>query len=530
MLIRWIGILLVSAGFSGSAAARDVTTALAPAVKLGEARHALVIGNANYTYGALKNPLNDARAMARELSLAGFEVQLLEDATQPAMQRAIRRFGDAIQQGAVGLFYYAGHGMQVKGRNFLVPVNADIDREYEIEYNAVDVNMVLAMMDAAKNPLNIVILDACRNNPFARTFRIASTGLARMDAPAGTFIAFATAPGAIAADGSGENGIYTKHLLAHLAKPGVPIEQLFKQVRIGVMEETRGEQTPWESSSLRGEFSFRPGSASPGRPPDIEAAVAVALERAREAQRHETEQLIRAALDRQRKELEQQGLRFSSATPAPPAEYVAPIASLAPPAAVAPARGLPIAGDSWTYRLNSPGAKQRAYVVTVVAASASGVLDRFEVESGAEGQFAHTAGQYLAAQGVSLFSPYLSQFSEPLRPGRRLPSIAVLDDKACKSPYLCTANGHVVGVETITLPAGRFETTKVVIEHDWQPRSIEPGASSYNAELWGRRVLTVWYSQDAKRAVRISSRLTQGRLPPVEANFDLELVGYQLNQ
>jgi hypothetical protein len=529
MLIRWSGTLLVAtAVFCGGVAARDVLTTLPPASKQSEQRHALVIGNANYTYGALKNPLNDARAIAHELSQAGFEVLLVEDATQPVMQRAIRRFGDAIQQGGVGLFYYAGHGMQVKGRNFLVPVNAEIDREYEIEYSSVDVNMVLAMMDAARNPLNIVILDACRNNPFARSFRVAATGLARMDAPAGTFIAFATAPGAVASDGPGANGIYTKHLLANLGRPGLPIEHLFKQVRIGVMTDTQGEQTPWESSSLRGEFSFYPGAAAPA-PVQIETAVQQALDKAREEQRHETEQLIRAALDRQRRELEQQGLRFSE-TPKPPAEYVAPLASLAPSAAEVPVRRLPVAGDSWTYRLNSPGAKQRSYVVTVVAASGSGVLDHFEVESGAGGQFAHTAGQYLAAQGPSLFSPYLSQFSEPLRPGRQFSSIAVLDDKACKSPYLCTARGRVAGIETITLPAGRFETTKVVIEHDWQPRSIEPGSSSYNAELWGRRVLTVWYSHEAKRAVRVSSRLTQGRLPPVEANFDLELVAYQLNR
>src|SRR5262245_24287624 len=153
MLIRWIGILLaVTAAFCGSAAARDAIKELPAAADFGK-RSALVIGNAAYTYGPLRNPVNDARDIARTLAAAGFTVELLEDATQVGMQRAIRRFGDQLRLGGVGLFYYAGHGMQVRGRNFLLPVNADIDREYEIEYVTVDVNMVLAMMDAAKNPL-----------------------------------------------------------------------------------------------------------------------------------------------------------------------------------------------------------------------------------------------------------------------------------------------------------------------------------------------------------------------------------------
>jgi hypothetical protein len=227
----------------------------------GETRHALVVGNAGYAAGPLRNPLNDARAMARALGDSGFRVILLEDASRIALQRAVRDFGDRIAGGGVGLFYFAGHGMQIRGRNFLVPVNADIAHEDEVEFVSTDVNLVLAKMESARNTLNIVILDACRNNPFARASRSAQAGLAQMDAPTGTFIAFATAPGAVAADGSGEHGVYTKHLLAEMQRPGVPIELMFKQVRNGVMKETGGRQVPWESSSLRGEFAFRPGDA-----------------------------------------------------------------------------------------------------------------------------------------------------------------------------------------------------------------------------------------------------------------------------
>ena len=178
----------------------------------GERRLALVIGNSDYKSSPLRNPVNDARAVASALA-AGARVRgdADEEAAPATMWRAIRVFGDRLRgAGSVGLFYYAGHGVQVRGRNFLIPVNADLQREDEVEFQAVDANAVLAKMDSAKNGLNLMILDACRNNPFARSFRSSSQGLAQMDAPSGTLIAFATAPGAIASDGvDGKNGVYT---------------------------------------------------------------------------------------------------------------------------------------------------------------------------------------------------------------------------------------------------------------------------------------------------------------------------------
>ena len=521
MLIRWVGILLVTAGFAGGVSARDKLTTLPPAVKLSELRHALVVGNASYTHGALKNPVNDARAMARVLSEAGFEVTLLEDATQPVMQRAIRRFGDSLQRGGVGLFYYAGHGMQVKGRNFLVPVNAEIDREYEVEFNSVDVNQVLKMMDEARNPLNIIILDACRNNPFARSFRVQSSGLAPMDAPSGTFIAFATAPGAVASDGSGDNGIYTQHLLAHLGKPGLPIEQLFKQVRIGVMRETSDSQTPWESSSLRGDFMFVPGAAT-----DVAALVEEALQRDRERQRVETERLIEEALERQRRQLEAQGLQPVPVPPALQPEPLSPVQPPSTPPVAAPANlQLPQAADRWVYRLKPLRSKgERRYVVEVIAASNSGVLDRVSIDGGEWSEWVHSRGGYLVIQGVSLFSPYLPQFGE-LRPGRTIPAIALRDQAACAGSYSCAAKGHVEGRESLITAAGRFDTIKVTIEQEWNP--VQP-RSSFSADLWGRRTITVWYAPEVKRAVRYSSRVTAGTAP-MEANFDLELLSYHFS-
>ena len=221
-----------------------------------ERRLALVMGNAAYKDSPLLNPVNDARDMAAALRSLGFEVIFGENLSQIDMKRNIRLFGEKIRNGGVGLFYYAGHGIQVRGSNYLVPVDATINSEEEVEYESVDAGLVLAQMEAARNRLNIVILDACRNNPFARSFRSTQKGLASIDAPSGTLIAYATAPGSVASDGAGRNGLYTQELLKYLKQPDLSIEQLFKQVRASVRSRTEGKQVPWESSSLEGDFYF----------------------------------------------------------------------------------------------------------------------------------------------------------------------------------------------------------------------------------------------------------------------------------
>lgn len=227
-------------------------------------RFALVIGNGAYQNSPLSNPVNDAQDMAQALRLLGFEVQSGSNLTQREMRQMIREFGQRIKGGGVGLFYYAGHGVQVKGQNYLIPVGADIQTEADVEDLAVSVNLVLGLMDEASNGLNIVILDACRNNPFARSFRSAAGGLAQVDAPTGTLIAYATAPGSVASDGASRNGLYTQELLKFMRTPGLDIENVFKQVRISVRNLTQGRQTPWESSSLVGDFYFtRAGNDAP---------------------------------------------------------------------------------------------------------------------------------------------------------------------------------------------------------------------------------------------------------------------------
>lgn len=238
----------------------------------GMRRVALVIGNSNYTHGPLLNPVNDARAMAKVLQSAGFTVILRTDAAQPELQSALRDFGNRLKDGGpgtAGLFYFAGHGMQVKGRNFLIPLGANIEHEDELAYQALDAQAVMDKMESAGNGTNIVILDACRNNPFVRSFRSGRQGLAQMDAPVGTLVAFSTAPGSVASDGTGTNGLYTSHLLRAIQQPGQKVEDVFKQVRFAVLRDSARKQVPWEASSLVGDFYFvepRAGAAASNAP------------------------------------------------------------------------------------------------------------------------------------------------------------------------------------------------------------------------------------------------------------------------
>ena len=239
-------------------------------------RFALVIGNGAYKEGPLANPVNDAHAIALALKESGFTVISRENIDQRGMLAALREFGDKLRAGGTGLFYYAGHGMQIKGRNYLIPVGASIDREDEVAYSAVDAQAVLDKMEAAGNVANIMILDACRNNPFTRSTRSGQAGLAQMDAPVGTLVAYATSPGAVASDGSGANGLYTQHLLTAIRQPGSKVEDVFKRVRANVRRDSQGKQVPWESTSLEGDFYFRggPASAAPADPAqEAEAAL-----------------------------------------------------------------------------------------------------------------------------------------------------------------------------------------------------------------------------------------------------------------
>jgi uncharacterized caspase-like protein len=529
----------------------------------GERRVALVIGNGAYKGAALRNPVNDARAMARALAEAGFAVTLGEDLNRAGMNRAIREFGDSLARGGAGLFYFAGHGMQVRNRNFLIPVDVQIEREDEIEYNSVDANQVLSKMDSAKNSTNIVILDACRNNPFARSFKLAATGLAQMDAPSGTLIAFATAPGQVAFDGEGEHGVYTKHLLAQIRNSGVPVELLFKQVRNGVMADTNERQVPWESSSLRGEFFFLQQSPQAmaeeqqrRQKEQIDSAVTSAMKAANERAEREREererqlaqeraelqkrmeQLVQEALARQRASAQTVSgpLVPEPASAAPPpaigsaASQTGPRISSSVPVLVATARpttgevplngaAIPRTGDRWEYETKDLSNRKLArQSIEVSNIDPRGIQERVAVDDGSEFVLIHGPGLYLSGAGLLQFSPYLLAYDRL----ERIPEgeIALAQFADCSGPRSCSTTSRLMGKESITVPAGTFDTTKVHV--DILVRNV--GASSILGT--GQIRLTIWYAHEARRVVKVVGAAAGGTQTP---NFETTLQSYKLN-
>ncbi|MDQ7248558.1 caspase family protein [Dongia sedimenti] len=233
-----------------------------------EPRVALVIGNSAYKgdLPALPNPSNDAKLMARTLKSIGFDVVEAEDASQAEMKQKIQEFSDklaAAGKEGTGLFFYAGHGLQVAGENYLIPVDAKIKSERDVDLVSVSATTVMKQMEFAESAVNIIILDACRNNPLGDGARSLSRGLAKIEtAPRGSFIAYSTAPGSTAADGDGVNSPYTKALAETITQPGLSIADVFQEVRTKVLASTGNEQTPWDSSSLTGRFYFKAPEAT----------------------------------------------------------------------------------------------------------------------------------------------------------------------------------------------------------------------------------------------------------------------------
>jgi hypothetical protein len=435
----FIAVLLVCCTlttWSASGQDRNLTVAKA-ATASGEQRIALVIGNSGYKSSPLANPINDARAMVRILSASGFKVLSKEDAGQKEMQAALRDFGDALKNGGVGLFYYAGHGMQIKGKNYLIPVDANIEREDEVAYTSVDANQILDKMESAANRMNIVILDACRNNPFARSFRSAASGLAQMEAPVGTLVAFSTAPGSVASDGKGENGLYTQHLLKAIMAPGTKIEDVFKNVRTNVRRDTEGKQIPWESTSLEGDFVFVP------RPPEPPRAV----------------------------------VGQSASAPARPIrEIAAPVLRV---------------GDTWSFQ------KVDLFSGSVI----SQTTGRLKAITANELQFERSAFDKswnllrVVQDGkvVTKWSPRRPNYEFPLRPGKAWSAKGVVETEKFTSEH--TVDFKVVRQERVLVPAGIFDTLRV--EGSGKYRSVYKNGKSGEGAVTHR----YWFSPEVGRVV-----------------------------
>ena len=269
-LLRSLGACLVLAGLNClllqdavSAQDRQIRRAASGSESVGaETRTALVIGNGAYSADPLANPVNDVKAMAAILRTLGFNVTEKTNATEKEMLRAINEFGDKLKGGGVGLFYYSGHGAQVNGENYMVPIGSNIRLERDLEIEGVKLARVLNQMEDAENGLNIVILDACRNNPYGRSIKSSTRGLAPVTASGGTFIAYATSPGTVATDGPGmKNSPYTAELVKYLPTPGLKLLEVFNRVNEAVQQSTGKRQIPWVSFSVVPDFYFAGGYA-----------------------------------------------------------------------------------------------------------------------------------------------------------------------------------------------------------------------------------------------------------------------------
>jgi len=231
-----------------------------------EKRFALVIGNSNYTQkvGPLRNPMNDATDFATTLRALDFDVTLITDATYGKIRAEMIKFREKLNQGekdqTVGLFYYAGHGLQHDNENYIVPVDAELEFEDDIPRYCFPIQkMVLTQLEQTNSRMNIIVLDACRNNPFPSMNRGIgeNQGLGEMKKARGAYIAYATSPGSVASDGTGKNGLYTQELIKAMQRPGRTIEQVFKEVRANVLKLSGDRQNPWENSNIIGDFYFK---------------------------------------------------------------------------------------------------------------------------------------------------------------------------------------------------------------------------------------------------------------------------------
>lgn len=529
-------------------------------------RVALVIGNASYRDAPLANPVNDARAMAQALRESGFVVIARENADQRSMVGALREFGDRLRGGGVGVFYYAGHGMQIRGRNYLVPIGANVEREDEVAYAAVDAQAVLDKMEAAGNGMNIMILDACRNNPFARAFRSGSAGLAPMDAPVGTLVAFATAPGAVASDGNGANGLYTQHLLAAMRTEGAKVEDVFKRVRAGVRRDSLGKQIPWEATSLEGDFYFRlPQAVVPFRPPAPVPAQAVRPAPIPAAATVPPVAQPAAAADPLFEDALWEAVKDSGETVelraflewypagrfAPEARAkMAALENRARPAggiaASQPAAPRPQAGpsgarsnsfgftvgDRWRYQVVD---KYRGEIVTNWSFKVDRILDSGDmvwnggsIQTSPEGNFRKDANTRFPAQD---YSEHWHFIPRSLQPGTQEKVSYVRTfrrDDGFEARVETAGTLTVRGTEKVRVPAGEFEAVRIEREVNDTGRQTNGGAT------WFARITqTLWYSPQLRAFVARDEDYRQDRSPPERRRVELtsyEVSGFQSAQ
>jgi len=454
----------------------------------GERRVALVIGNNAYPRAPLNNPVNDANDISAKLRLLGFEVIERTNLKTSQIGRTLREFRTRLAPGSVALIFYAGHGLQIRGENYLPTIDADIEGEEDVPNQALSVRQMLELLDESKTRLNLVFLDACRNNPFSRKFRSAGDGLAKVTAASGTLISFATRPGSVAADGEGRNGLYTTHLLRAMDLANQPVEQALKRVVTGVRQASKGQQEPWMEGSIEGDFYFLPQAASPeastanttrSRQEAIDQAVQEALRRSNEQAAKD-----RAAFEASMAKMLQEALARQNAL----------IESERKTRETAEASQKPAAprGDEWEYvsHEEKQGKKQKLVFRTKAAVPGTGVLEELEVD----GKLAHewVFGSQLTAVGVPIESEFVVG---PYWDGQMGGKATVVGPSLCTTVVgiSCELDLKPAGTERISVGAGSFDARKyegwLVVRN--------PGAGR---SLSGR--VTLWYSIQDRRLLK----------------------------
>jgi uncharacterized caspase-like protein len=235
----------------------------------------LVVGNGAYPHAQLRNPVNDARAMSDLFTAAGFSVDFQQDVKLDSLRDAVERFGETVQRPntKLAVFYYAGHGVQLEWRNYLLPVDAEVSTADELKARCMDLGLLLGKFASAKDKTHVVFLDACRSDPFGGSYHPAQAGLSQFDAPVGSLLAYATAPGSVALDGQGTNGLYTLNLVRELTRRDAQLEDALKRVRLNVRLESQGLQIPWESTSLESDVYIFDDGRKPLSDVEIEESV-----------------------------------------------------------------------------------------------------------------------------------------------------------------------------------------------------------------------------------------------------------------
>jgi len=489
-----------------------------------EERIALVIGNAAYRNDPLDNPVNDARLIAQSLRQAGFTVAEQENLDRRSLLNALREFGNRLGENTIAVLYYAGHGLQLRDRNYLIPVDAEIRSEDEIPIAGIDLGFILGRMSTARSRINIVILDACRNNPFsASKTGHSAQGLAQMDAPVGTLLAYATAPGKLAADGAGgANSLYASFLAKHILTPGLPVEHVFKRVRENVVRATKELQVPWESSSLQGEFAFVPGvAATQAAEGDATGEIAFWNSIQASTRAEEYRAYLRQYPNGRFSALAQTRLASFNAQSA---AATAAVTAAAPSAPAARGENLPKVGDTWRYRVQDQFRLGDLFLTARVdGVTAEGVAETWTTTSDAK---LRTTVVPLEPGFSSLpgwtstppeFAPYLlaSLPGGGLRPGQALPEQSRRVEQA-----MLPLRAKVEGEEEVVVGAGRFHTVKLVLRGQAQGRGT--GKSSAVTTEY-----VVWYAPQARRSVKATVSTYVGSALREATTF--ELMEYKLN-